>query len=321
MPRPKAPSTPVASKMQLGKPRPPGGRRYAGVLLHLLGVALLLGGLVFLVQVTRKYDEEQAAAPSGPLRIALVNKPVWMSDFLAQQIADTIPKTSSSAFDHELLLKSVAALKKNPWVAGVNQVRRVYGDQPGDTLEVDCDFRAPVALVKWGPAYSLIDNDGYLLPEQYTDAQLEKITVGRDGRTCLRVIEGVRQPPPEMGHKWAGTDLAAGLDLVKLLYGRLFVDEITRIDVSNFAGRINRGDPQLVMVTRYGTQVWWGRPLNAKDFFVEVSPARKLEMLRAVVQKEGRIDANQPYLDVRYDNLLIPTTQPTQARTIDDPSH
>jgi hypothetical protein len=291
------------------------------VLLHLLGVALLLGGLVFLVQVTRKYDEEQAAAPSGPLRIALVNKPVWMSDFLAQQIADTIPKTSSSAFDHELLLKSVAALKKNPWVAGVNQVRRVYGDQPGDTLEVDCDFRAPVALVKWGPAYSLIDNDGYLLPEQYTDAQLEKITVGRDGRTCLRVIEGVRQPPPEMGHKWAGTDLAAGLDLVKLLYGRLFVDEITRIDVSNFAGRINRGDPQLVMVTRYGTQVWWGRPLNAKDFFVEVSPARKLEMLRAVVQKEGRIDANQPYLDVRYDNLLIPTTQPTQARTIDDPSH
>jgi hypothetical protein len=40
-----------------------------------------------------------------------------------------------------------------------------------------------------------------------------------------------------------------------------------------------------------------------------------------VVQKEGRIDANQAFLDVRYDNLLIPTTQPTQARTIDDPTH
>lgn len=321
MPKPKVFSTPALSKPELRKPRPSNGRRSATLFLHLLGVFVLIGGLVYLVQQTKKFDEQEAAAPSGPLRIALVNKPVWMSDFLAQQIADTIPKTSSSAFDHDLLLKAVAALKKNPWVSSVNQVRRVFGDLPGDTLEVDCDFRAPVALVKSGQSYFLVDNDGYLLPERYTHEQLDKITLGRDGRTCLRVIEGIKQPPPEMGSKWVGADVAAGLDLVKLLYGKLFMDEVTGIDVSNFAGRINRGDPQLVMLTRYGTQVWWGRPLNAKDFFVEVSPARKMEILRAVVQKEGRIDANQAFLDVRYDNLLIPTTQPTQARTIDDPSH
>jgi hypothetical protein len=321
MPKPKAPSTPALSRPELRKPRPQGGRRSISLFLNVLGFLVLLGGLVYLVQVARQYDEREAPAPTGPLRIALVNKPVWMSDFLALQIADTIPKNSSSAFDHDLLVKAVAALKKNPWVSSVNQVRRVYGDQPGDTLEIDCDFRAPVALVKWGQYYWLIDNDGYLLPEQYTSAQLDKITIGRDGRTCLRVIDGVKQPPPDMGHKWVGGDLTAGLDLIKLLYGKLFVDEVTSVDVSNFAGRISRGDPQLVLLTRYGTQVWWGRPLNAKDFFVEVSPARKLEMLRAVVQKEGRIDANQAFLDVRYDNLLIPSTQPTQARTIDDPSH
>jgi hypothetical protein len=321
MPKPKAPSTPALGKSEMRMPKASSGRKSAALLLHLLGFFVLVGGLVYLVQLTKQYDEREASAPTGPLKIALVNKPVWMSDFLAQQIADTIPKNSSSAFDHELLVRAVAALKKNPWVSSVNQVRRVFGDQPGDTLEVDCDFRAPVALVKWSQYYWLIDNDGYLLPEQYTDAQLDKITIGRDGRTCLRVIEGVKQPPPDMGHKWVGGDIAAGLDLVKLLYGKLFVDEVTGIDVSNFAGRINRGDPQLVMITRYGTQVWWGRPLNAKDFFVEVSPARKMEILKAVVQKEGRIDANQAFLDVRYDNLLIPTTQPTQARTIDDPTH
>ena len=178
----------------------------------------------------------------------------------------------------------------------------------------------PVVLVKWGQDYWLVDNDGYLLPEQYTANQLDKITVGRDGRTSLRIIEGVRQPPPESGRKWVGGDLAAGLDLVKLFYGKLFLDEVTGVDVRNFAGRIKRGDPQLVLQTRYGTQICWGRPLNTKDFFVEISPARKLEILRAVVQKQGRIDANQAYLDVRYDNLLIPTTQPQEVRTVDDAS-
>lgn len=315
MPKPKSPKA-IPPK----DPARRSGWKLAQTLLHLLGIFLFVGGLVYLVEITKSYDERETVAPQQPLRIALVNKPVWMSDFLAEQVAATVPKNSSSAFDHDLLVSAVAALKKDPWVADVRQVRRVYGEQPGDTLEVDCDFRAPVALVKWGQYYWLVDNDGYLLPEQYTANQLDKITVGRDGRTSLRVIDGVRQPPPESGRRWVGGDLAAGLDLVKLFYGKLFLDEVTAVDVSNFAGRIKRGDPQLVLQTRYGTQIWWGRPLNTKDFFVEVSTARKLEILRAVVQKQGRIDANQAYLDVRYDDLLIPSTQPQEARTVDDSS-
>jgi hypothetical protein len=314
-------SKPKPSKVSSSKE--PGAKsrwNLAAAMLHLLGILIFVGGMVYLVDVTKKYVEQEAIGPVGPLRIALVNKPVWMSDYLAEQIADTIPKNSGSAFDHDLLVQTVARLKKNPWVAEVKQVRRVYGEKPGDTLEVDCEYRAPVALVKWGQAYWLVDNDGYLLPEKYTDSNLEKIMVGRDNKTTIRVIDGVRQPPPESGRRWAGADLAAGLDLVKLFYGKLFLDEVTAVDVTNFGGRVRRSDPQLVLETRYGTQVWWGRPLNTKDFFVEVSATRKLEILRAVVQKDGRIDANRTYLDVRYDNLLVPTTLPSEARTVDDPN-
>jgi hypothetical protein len=250
----------------------------AVAMLHLLGVLMFAGGLVYLVDVTKKYVEQEAIGPVGPLRIALVNKPVWMSDYLAQQIADTIPRNSGSAFDHDLLVRTVDRLKKNPWVAEVKQVRRVYGEKPGDTLEVDCDYRAPVALVKWGANYWLVDNDGYLLPEKYTADNLEKIVVGRDNKTTIRVIDGVRQPPPEAGRRWAGADLSAGLDLVKLFYGKLFLDEVTAVDVTNYGGRVRRSDPQLVLDTRYGTQIWWGRPLNTRDFFVEVSAIRKLNM-------------------------------------------
>jgi cell division septal protein FtsQ len=295
--------------------------KVAGAMLHLLGVFVFVGGLVYLVDVTRTFVESKVVAPTGPLRVALVNKPAWMSDYLAQDIAGSMPKNSGSPFDHDLLVHTADQLRRNPWVSAVHQVRRVYGEHPGDTLEVDCDFRAPIALIKWGQYYWMVDNDGYLLPEQFTAEQLDKITIGRDGRTCLRIVDGVRQPPPEAGRKWAGADLAAGLDLVKLFYGKLFLDEVTVVDVTNFGGRVKRGDPQLTLQTRYGTAVWWGRPLNTKDFFVEVSPIRKLEILRAIVQQHGRIDANQAYVDVRYDDYLIPTTQPAEARTLDDAGH
>jgi hypothetical protein len=312
-----------ASKSDPSKQKPSKGAKnpFFPILAHLLGVVIFVGGLVYLVVVTKKYVEQEVSGPVGPLRVALVNKPVWMSDYLAEQIAATVPKNSSSAFDHDLLVQTADKLRKNPWVSEVRQVRRVYGEQPGDTLEVDCEFRAPIALVKWKEFYWLVDNDGYVLPEQFTDENLDKITIGRDGRTSIRVIQGVRQAPPESGKKWAGGDLAAGLDLVKLFYGKLYLDEVTAVDVSNFGGRVKRADPQLVLDTRYGSQIWWGRPLNTKDFFVEVPAARKLEILKAVVQQHGRIDANQAYVDVRYDDFLVPTTQPSsEARTVDDPA-
>jgi hypothetical protein len=320
-------SKPKPSKVAASSKKPIKGEKEAkpksGVpafFLHLLGVVALACGLVYLTVITKKYVESEVPVPRGSLRVALVNKPVWMSDYLAEQIAATVPKNSSSAFDHDLLVATVKKLQCNPWVAKVNQVRRVYGQAPGDTLEVDCDFRSPIALVKWGDSYWLVDNDGVVLPEKFSKVNLEKITVGRDGRTSFRIVQGVHMAPPESGKKWLGPDLAAGLDLVKLFYGKLYLDEITGIDVSNFGGRVRRADPQLVLQTRYGSQIWWGRPLNTKDFFVEVSPARKLEILRAVVQQHGRIDASQAYVDVRYDDFLVPSTLPTEARTVEDPN-
>jgi hypothetical protein len=312
-------SKPKPSKV-VSSSKKPEKRKFPVIILHLLGVAALVLGMFFLVNYTKKYIETEVPVPSGSLKVAIVNKPVWMSDYLAEQIAATVPKNSSSAFDHDLLVATVAKLAKNPWVARVNQVRRVYGQAPGDTLEVDCDFRTPIALVKWGDNYWLVDNDGYVLPEKFKAGDLDKITIGRDGRTSFRIVQGVHMAPPESGKKWVGSDLAAGLDLVKLFYGKLYLDDVTRVDVTNYGGRVRRADPQVVLQTRYGSAVWWGRPLTAKDSLVEIRADRKLEILRAVVQQHGRIDASQAYVDVRYDDCLVPSTLPTEARTMDDPN-
>jgi hypothetical protein len=279
------------------------GRR---ALLHLCGGIAFVSVLALAVVTARRYVDQRVAAPVGPLNVVLVNKPAWMSEFLAQQIAATVPRAASSAFDHELLVAAAEKLRLNPWVRDVHSVRRLYGERPGDTLAVDCEFRAPIALVQWGDYYWLVDGDGMKLPEQFTASHVPRIVLGRNGRMNVRIIEGVKQPPPVSGQRWAGADLSAGLGLVKLLYGRSYAEELVTVNVANFSGRKDPREAQLVLRTKYGTEVRWGRPLDAKDFFAEVPVSQKLDSMKSVVEQYGRVDAGQPWIDIRYDRITYP---------------
>src|SRR5450432_2298353 len=207
------------------------------VLVHstaaIVVMALLGVGFYFM----RKHVERDLAFPDHPPRVVLKERPAWMSDALAIQIINSVkPSGLHSSFDRQLLVDTAAILRNSPWVKEVKQVRRAYGQKPGDTLEIDCEYRAPIALVHWKDFYWLVDGDGVKLPEQFNEKQLPAMTVGANQRMNLRVIEGIAQPPVESGKKWPGDDLAAGLDLVKILYDQNFTEEIVRVDVSNFGG-------------------------------------------------------------------------------------
>jgi hypothetical protein len=279
------------------------------VCLHLTGVVILVAVVGGGMYVDRDYVERKVIPATDSPAVLLKNRPVWMSDFLAEQIARTAkPAGTHSAFDHQLLVDVGSMLKTNPWVKKVVQVRRAYGEKPGDTIEIDCDWRAPIALVHWQDYYWLVDGDGVKLPEQYTLRQVPLVMRGSESRrTEIRIVEGVRNPPVESGEQWPGEDLVAGLDLLKLLHGLNFADEILRVDVSNFGGRVNAKEAQLALGTRYDTQIRWGRPINSKDFFVEVSPAQKLAYLKQVWEQFHRVDGNQPWIDIRFDKITYPS--------------
>ena len=128
-----------------------------------------------------------------------------------------------------------------------------------------------------------------------------------DGTTHIRLIEGVRHVPPrDAGQTWPGEDLAAGLDLVTHLYGQSFAQEIVKVNVANFGGRVDPREAQVVLVTRYNTEIRWGRPWGATDAFVEVAPERKVQYLRRVLAEYGRVDARQPWIDIRFDKITYP---------------
>jgi hypothetical protein len=260
-----------------------------------------------------------------PPRVALKERPAWMTDSLANKILRVAaPDVATSAFDHGQLV-TIASLLKNhpdsaPWVREVKSVRRAYDTAPGDLIEIDCDFRAPVALVKWELYYWLVDGDGVLLPEQYTQADLRKVMYDGD-KVTLRIIEGVLQPPPESGQKWPGLDIASGIDMVKLLHGRPYANEVERVNVANvtdpkYPTRGDKREAQIVLITKYQTQVRWGQPIAAaaKGFVPEVSPAQKLDYMAALVRDYKRVDGGHSSVDLRFDWVTIPAGE-TQATT------
>src|SRR5688572_10594799 len=284
-------------------------RRRGRAALQVLMVVAFLGVCGGAYTAIRGYVQEEVVAQAEPPQVVFKTKPAWMTDLVVKQLAASFrPAKARSVFDRELLVETHRRLKANPWIGTVRGVRRVYGEGPGDTIEIDCDFRAPMAVVQAGPDYWFVDGGGIKLPERFTAADLPKLIYASDGSTNLRVIEGVRRPPPRLaGQHRQGEDLAAALELVRHFYGQPFLNEVVRIDVSNFAGRVDPREAQIVLRTRYRTEVRWGRPWSSTDAFIEVRPERKMQYMRNVLAEFGRIDARQPWIDIRFDRITYPS--------------
>jgi len=282
-------------------------------LLVLLFLATLGVSAAYGFYRLRQHVEHTLAFPQTAPKLVMKDRPAWMSEGLAQRILDSAqPRGTRSALDHQLVKDVADVLQFNPWVRHVNKVRRLFTKSPGDTVEVDCDYRAPMALVPYRNQYILVDADGYKLPERFPAAQPPRIMFGPDGNLNLRIIQGVAAMPPfPDGQKWVGDDLQAGLDLVKLLYAKPFAEEIHRVNVANFRGRQKPREAQLVLITKYGSEIRWGAPVRSTPNF-ELPPAEKLHRLAVIYARFHRIDAHRSWLDIRFDKI----TQPAEEDTV-----
>lgn len=173
------------------------------------------------------------------------------------------------------------------WVRSVDRVTV----RPDGTVAIKCTFREPAAYVQHGEACYLVDQDGFLLPGWYRP---EDCTTSK-----LLLISGVKQTPPSVGHQWIGDDLQSGLRLAGLISGRAFRDQVDRIIVSNYSGRVDRKRPGIELATtRPGSRIWWGLAPNQENG-TETTTEQKLALLDWLYREHGRIDLNRAYVDVR----------------------
>lgn len=289
------------------------GRPRLKLILNVAAAVSFATIFVLGVRFSRDFADKSVLKPAA-VNVTLVNPPAWMNDDVRQRIVQiATPVSAKSSLDHEQVKEIAQILAAEPWVKKVNRVQRVYGKQAGDTLEVDCDFRAPLALVQDDGWFWMVDADGVKLPERFAKDELAKVAIGRGlEKIQLRVVTGVHNPAPQAGERWAGRDLEAGLELARLFFDKPYMNDVAMIDVASVdplhpeaVGAKN----EVVLHTRYNTQIRWGSPIRQSGFSVEVPSAQKLATLERLWHEYQRLDAGKPWIEIRYDRVVYPQSE------------
>lgn len=248
------------------------GRTLAGVkLLAVVGVA---AAAVFGWQWSERELRDYASRTRSVRPVVLLEqKPAWLSESTADQIRQAAAKlVGDDPMSRDGLTAAANALKQNPWVERVHQVRRSTGGR----VIVEAEYRRPVALIRTGEGYYVVDAEGVWLPT--------------DDRSHLRLpmITGVRSAAPRrFGEAWASEDASAALALVRTLEAEPYMDQVVSIDAS---GRDAMGRVQLVLYSDESWAIWGLAPGDEK--MVEPEASVKLARLRRVVSRSGTIDAD-----------------------------
>ena len=245
-----------------------------------VAVAVAVGMVLGAVLGLRHLDGTVHAAPAfnEPLTIELVDVPEGLESTLNTNLAAF---RDYSAYDRGVCAKIGRVLDTEPWIRRVKSVRRTRDL----TVLVSCEYRLPAALVQLDAEFYLVDDDQVRLPGVY------------GFEPSLPLIQGVGGTPPPPGDVWPGADLAAGMTLARLIEPEAFADQITGIQVHNYAGRAAQRDAHLVLTTdRAGCRIKWGSAPGEE--IEENSAVQKMAILRHNYERFGRADAGFRTIDV-----------------------
>lgn len=302
--------------------------RAAWVVLALLAV---VGTVLGMNALRRRAIERRYAGDEGRAVVRVSRIPSWMPISLAGRVSDMITPPNASLSDEDLARKVYERARNNPLVARTTRVEvRPNAGRPGGVVEVDLEFRQPLACVNRPGGCVFVDELGVCMPKELVPRY---VLTGRDPKTgkvrqvCYQtraevprgwrklarpihyvVIDGVSSPPPKDG-PWKAADLAAGINLIKLIRCKPYFAQVAVVDVRNHGGRISRFEPELRICARMGqgreTDIRFGRlPRPGGDSVV--SPARKVWYLDCyAATHDGNIAGINRYLDLRYDNLHV----------------
>ena len=324
--------TPKPTKAKAKPKRPTGEqierrRRNVRLAVQAAAVVAAVGGTLLGYNALAAHVADGVAKPIRPLyevdgqprflRVALIDRPGWMTDAIADSVCEDLSKAVAaeprSRLDAGLLREAHATLKTSPWVREVRTVRR-----RGDRLLADCVWRRPAAIV-YGPGGAFLvadaaDEEGegaVRLPVDYDAAAVRRVVDG-NAATDLRVLTGLNAPPPDLpGERVAGEAVERGLEMVALLRDRPEAADVTVVDVAGVARPRLRntrdgGTSPVVLKTKYGTDLYWGRPPGASDYLVEPDEQQKLAGLGAVRAKYGPAGDYPIWVDLRPDAPLAP---------------
>jgi hypothetical protein len=272
--------------------------------LKKFGLILLLFGLggaviVFFVVMERRLWSDAAA--EGPL--VLAEKPLWVSDALVSKIYQAVGGRSFAL--HE---GTIVSLDKQ--LASVAWLSHRSLQVTGDRLLLRGQWRRPIARVHSGTTKFFVDANGVVLD----DVPLPGLPL-----VTIRGVRVTRMPP--LGEVLEREDAKAAVALVSLLDwmdrktvpNKPLLQEIERVDVSNFGGRTDRKAPHILFYAKDGTPIRWGAAMGTWAQHLEASDEEKLARLYTYYRKRGTVQGGVMYVDLREPREIPQPTLPQPA--------
>lgn len=245
--------------------------------------------------------DDRAVAAGATVEVDYTNAPAWFDGRRQAEVADRVAMAVGygSLLDPNRLAKAKAALATTGWFESIEQVR--LADDGG--FMVSATFVRPFAVVRHGEFDYLVDDLGRLLPMQWTAGH-------RPAEPHYIAIVGSREPNRgDFGSEWPGADVAAGLELAKVLRTRTWNTEVVAIDVSAHAS-----DASLTLITRNDGRLLWGRAPSDRAVS-EVTPDAKLRTLDHLFASSGRIDSGGGrIIDLRGDLVTVRASNAHELR-------
>lgn len=233
---------------------------------------------------------KQRRVSSHDVVVQFANQPVWVKG----DLADTLMRTAQTNIGGDPLVRDdLIAVRENllstGWFDAIDQVRRV--DE--DLVEVTAQFVKPYTIIRDDHGDHLVDFDGKLLPKSYNP--------GARRAFHFVAISGVRfARPSSPGVQWEGTDVIAGIRLMRLIDTQRWRDQIAEIDVSGYLN----DEPIKLRTTKGCTIVWGGAP--GEEPALEIFADEKIARLNYLNQRYGRVDANQTNeLDITGERAVV----------------
>lgn len=249
----------------------------------LLPVALIGAGFALLPAI-RAMAPDLSARPEYRLRtadIVIPDPPRWIpSDFAEKVLRDAGLPEEVSVLDPDLVEQIHGAFEQHPWVQAPVQVRSSVPAR----IEVEFDFRQPVAMVEVSDGFYPVDDEGVLLPPaDFPPSEL----------TRYPTIAGMRSPPVGgLGASWGDARVigAARLAVVLMPYWEDWKLKAIEVPVRQRADQ-KYEDLEFTVTTLGGSRIIWGRA-PGNNHPLEVTVENKILRLKDFLAKGKTFDGN-----------------------------
>ncbi len=224
----------------------------------------------------------------------------WLDAGTRRMLQDTaLDYLDGDRFHAESMQDAQEALMRTGWFASPCRLSRTAEG----TVRVRGTWRIPSAVVRTESRDVLVSLDGVRLPLEYR--------INESGR---KVIVGAQLNPPQIGARWDGGDVQAGIALLDFIKRDAGYHQVLGVDVSDFLG-----GTRLTLVTDRGNRIRWGGPVQSFNAG-QATDGQKRRRLQYLFESTGRIDGNQALVDLSLmhapefvaDQTITPGTQEPQ---------